>query len=228
MSDVSLFPFPDSTCYYCVTMHLVLLWWSGIKKRMNEQFEYWLYFHSRIMALFHYCDTAMVKNQHQLQTCQTSSKWQSLLFKKNYYFRIFIKNLTKCNVFSTFAPKSYGKFIEHNIEKLCPLPLASAVSVLGLERVCPRKVGPWPQIFFEFLALNVVSSTPSLVKSNKMLPMTRYHCNISSKGAALPGRNEGEMGLANSLHASRNATSIMKDLYELQYTVCLNKLCQYM
>ena len=29
---VSLLPFPDSTCYYCVTMHLLLLWWSSIKK----------------------------------------------------------------------------------------------------------------------------------------------------------------------------------------------------
>ena len=34
---VSLLPFPDSTCYYCVTMHLLLLWWSRIKKEwMNE------------------------------------------------------------------------------------------------------------------------------------------------------------------------------------------------
>ena len=44
-----------------------------------RQFKYWLYFHSNIIALFHYCNTAMVQNQHQLLTCQTS-KWQSLLF----------------------------------------------------------------------------------------------------------------------------------------------------
>ena len=29
-------PFSDSTCYYSVTMHLLMLWWSRIKKRMNE------------------------------------------------------------------------------------------------------------------------------------------------------------------------------------------------
>ena len=38
-SDVaSLLPLPLSTCYYCVTMHSLFLWWSRIKKRMNEFF----------------------------------------------------------------------------------------------------------------------------------------------------------------------------------------------
>ena len=32
--------------------------------------------------------------------------------------------------------------------------------------------------------------------------MARHHCNISLKGAVLPGRNDAEMGSANSLHAS--------------------------
>ena len=31
---VSLLTFPDSTCYYCVTLHSQLLWWSRIN-RMN-------------------------------------------------------------------------------------------------------------------------------------------------------------------------------------------------
>ena len=35
-----------------------------------------------------------------------------------------------------------------------------------------------------------------------MLPTARYRCDISSKGAVLPGRNDAEMGPANSLHAS--------------------------
>ena len=30
----------------------------------------------------------------------------------------------------------------------------------------------------------------------------RHHCDISSKGAVLPGLNDTEMGLAYSLHAS--------------------------
>ena len=42
-------------------------------------FKYWLYFHSQVMPLLHYYDTAVVQNQHQLLMCQTS-KWQSLLF----------------------------------------------------------------------------------------------------------------------------------------------------
>ena len=40
------------------------------------------------------------------------------------------------------------------------------------------------------------------VKSDTMLPTARHRCNISSKGAVLPGRNDAEMGPANSLHAS--------------------------
>ena len=74
---------------------------------------------------------------------------------RNYYFRITIKNLTKCNILNTFVLKNNGKFADHNLEKLCPWYLASTIPVLGVERVCPRKVGPWPwpRIFFEALTL---------------------------------------------------------------------------
>ena len=40
------------------------------------------------------------------------------------------------------------------------------------------------------------------VKSNTVLPTARHRCDISSKGAVLPWRNDAEMGSANSLHAS--------------------------
>ena len=40
------------------------------------------------------------------------------------------------------------------------------------------------------------------VKSDTVLPTARHRCSISSKGAVLPGRNDAEMGPANSLHAS--------------------------
>ena len=40
------------------------------------------------------------------------------------------------------------------------------------------------------------------VKSNTALSTARHRCDISSKGAVLPGRNYAEMGPANSLHAS--------------------------
>ena len=50
-------------------------------------FKYWLYFHSQVMPLLHYYDTATVRNQDQLLTCQTS-KWQSLLFQKTIIFEL--------------------------------------------------------------------------------------------------------------------------------------------
>ena len=40
------------------------------------------------------------------------------------------------------------------------------------------------------------------VKSDTVLPTARHRCDISSNGAVLPGRNDAEMGPANSLHAS--------------------------
>ena len=54
---------------------------------------------------------------------------------------------------------------------LCPwsLALASSISVLGLESVCPREgcPWPWPRIFFVSLALasSLASSTPPLPAS---------------------------------------------------------------
>ena len=88
-----------------------------------------------------------------------------IIIFKNYYFRIIIKNFKKCNILNIFAFKNYGKFADNNLEKLCPRSLNSTIPVFGLEGVSPRKVGPWPRIFFESLALasKVVSSTPPLV-----------------------------------------------------------------
>ena len=50
------------------------------------------------------------------------------------------------------------------------------------------------------------------VKSYTVLPTARHRCDISLKGAVFPGRNDAEMGPANSLHARRNTASIIKDL----------------
>ena len=48
---------------------------------------------------------------------------------------------------------------------LCPWSLASSFSVLGFERVGPRKgCSCWPQIFFVSLASSFVSSTPPLLR----------------------------------------------------------------
>ena len=40
------------------------------------------------------------------------------------------------------------------------------------------------------------------MKSRTFLPTVRHRCNISSKGAMLPGRNDAEIGPVNSLNAS--------------------------
>ena len=52
------------------------------------------------------------------------------------------------------------------------------------------------------LEWKVCGSNLGPVKSDAVLPTARQRCNISSKGAVLPGRNDAEMGPANSLHVS--------------------------
>ena len=44
-----------------------------------------------------------------------------------------------------------------------------------------------------------------------LLPTTRHRCDISWKGAVLPGRSDAEMGPANSFHASAEYSEIMKE-----------------
>ena len=51
------------------------------------------------------------------------------------------------------------------------------------------------------LKREVWGSNLGLVKSDTVLPTARHRCDISSKGAVLPGRNDAETGPANSLHA---------------------------
>ena len=50
------------------------------------------------------------------------------------------------------------------------------------------------------------------VKSDTVLPTAHHRCDISSKGAVVPGRNDAEMGPANLLHASGITASARKDL----------------
>ena len=51
------------------------------------------------------------------------------------------------------------------------------------------------------LERKVRSSNLGPVKSNTVLPTAHHCCDISSKGAVLPGRNDAEMDPANSFHA---------------------------
>ena len=105
------------------------------------------------MAIFPFTGYGLVSLLRYLYSAESTSAANVKNFKtavviiKKYYFRIIIKNLTKCNILSTFAQKNYGKFTGYNLEKLCPQSLASTTPVLSLERVCPQKVGPWPRIF---------------------------------------------------------------------------------
>ena len=54
-------------------------------------------------------------------------------------------NQERRNVIVKLVCKRSLKFTKHNLEKLRPrfFALASTTPVFGLERVCPRKVGPW-------------------------------------------------------------------------------------
>ena len=52
------------------------------------------------------------------------------------------------------------------------------------------------------LEREVSGSNLGPVKLDTVLPTARHRCEISSKGAVLPGRNDAEKGPANSLHAS--------------------------
>ena len=51
------------------------------------------------------------------------------------------------------------------------------------------------------LEREVLGSNLGHVKSDTPLPTARHHCNILSKGAVLPGRNDTDMAPANLLHA---------------------------
>ena len=77
-------------------------------------------------------------------TPETSLKLYENLFLENIW--IFVKI---CDVFA------WRPFFLENTCALWPWSLASSIPVLGLERVCPRKVGlwPWPRVFLCILGL---------------------------------------------------------------------------
>ena len=58
-------------------------------------------------------------------------------------------------------------------------------------------------VFEIFLSLEREEKGSKLgpVKSDAVLPTARHRCNISSKGAVLPARNDEDMGPTNWLHA---------------------------
>ena len=151
-----------------------------------------------------------------------------VIILKNYYFRIIIKNLTKCNILSTLALKNFGKFTYHNLGKLCPRSLASTIFVLGLERaVLEKSVLSLGLGFFWVLGLErwVLDSSSGQIEHSTVngSPPLRHFFNRS----CVARRNDGEMGPLTCYTLRRNAASVMKDLIWLQYTVGLNKLLQH-
>ena len=107
------------------------------------------------------------------------------IFWKTFFRGDRLKNFCE-DLFFFFFWRSPEKFLwrpfyffgEH--WRLCPwsLALASSISVLGLESVCPRKncPWPWPRIFFVSLALasSLVSSTPPLIMNIEK--MSGFRC----------------------------------------------------
>ena len=49
------------------------------------------------------------------------------------------------------------------------------------------------------------------IKSDTVLPTARHRCDISSKGAVLPGRNDAEIGPVNLLHVHASAYYIERN-----------------
>ena len=128
--------------------------------------------------------------------------WAMQQFCRNYLFKMYFmrKNQTPCVCLTVTAATSY-KHISHSfigmrfilikyiqicfrcIKKKAHRPVGRAVTHWSLEReVWGSNLGP--------------------VKSDTVLPTARHRCDISSKGAVLPGRNDAEMGPAKSLNAS--------------------------
>ena len=60
----------------------------------------------------------------------------------------------------------------------------------------------WLSTTSSFLKREVWGSNFGPVKLDAVLPTACHCCDISSKEAVLPGRNDAEMGTANSLHVS--------------------------
>ena len=69
------------------------------------------------------------------------------------------------------------------------------------------------------LEREVLGSNLGPVKSDTVLPTARHYCNISSKGAVLPGRNDAEMARPACYTLPRITASIMKDLILIWFVI---------
>ena len=126
---------------------------------------------------------------------------------KHYYFRIIIKNLTKCNILSTFALKNYVKFTDHNLGKLCPQSFTSRGSVLE-KLVLGLGLGfflsPWPQTLCPRLHLWSYRTQCY----HRLATAAAFR----QKKLCCPGSMTQRCATPTDYTLRRNAASIMKDL----------------
>ena len=123
-----------------------------------------------------------------------------VIILKNYHFRIIIKNLTKCNILSTFALTIYGKFT-HIIKKNCVL-------------------GPWPRTLCPRLHL----------RSNRTQCCQRLAtaATFPQKELCCPATMTLRWAPPTRYTLQRNAASIMKDLITCTAYSMFNTLRQHM
>ena len=132
------------------------------------------------------------------------------IFVKTFFFFFFFFFFWRSP--EKFLWRPFFFFFLESTCALCPwsLALASSISVLGLESVCPRKgcPWPWPRIFFVSLALalasSLVSSTPPLEVAINCLHIPdclaclccdtpAYECSYSNACACLLGTTRWEV-----------------------------------
>ena len=65
-----------------------------------------------------------------------------MTYEDFFFFWERLKSRKICNIFAR-RPFLFWR----TLLRLCPRSLAASISVLGFERVCPRKFCPWPWIF---------------------------------------------------------------------------------
>ena len=82
--------------------------------------------------------------------------------EKQFLTLVFCEKLANLWAKTFFIFFLFISFFLVNTSALCPWCLASNILALGPDRVCSRKVCPWPRGFLVSLSSSLVSSTPPL------------------------------------------------------------------
>ena len=98
------------------------------------------YLHLVLMSNGLNCFTTMITLRHVMNIVAKVYNFKTtFIIFRNCYFRIVIKNVTKCNIFKIFALKNNGKFANQNFKKLCSRSSATTISVLDVEKAVLKK-----------------------------------------------------------------------------------------